>query len=233
MADQRIAVVTGAAQGIGLQVSKDLVRQGDYVVLTGRDSTKLEAAVAEIDAPLSTGVQILDVADQSSVDAFFDWLASTHGRIDVLVNNAGRAYGGVDHSISTTDADLIAEAVDNNALSAWRMMQEALPIMNAAGYGRIVNVSSGMGGLTEMGGGAVPYRVSKTTLNALSRVAAHDAGPDVKVNAVCPGWVRTEMGGPNATRDLSEGAASVLWAANLDTSGPNGGFFRDGQPLNW
>ncbi len=233
MADQRIAVVTGAAQGIGLQVARDLVRQGDFVVLTGRDITKLEAALAEIDAPSSTGAHILDVSDQSSVDAFFDWLATAHGRIDVLVNNAGRAYGGYDHSIDTTDAELIGEAIDNNALSAWRTMQKALPMMNAAGYGRVVNVSSGMGGLTEMGSGAVPYRVSKTTLNALTRVAGHEAGSNVKVNAVCPGWVRTDMGGPNATRDLTEGAASVLWAANLDASGPNGGFFRDGQSLNW
>ena len=230
MANQRIVVVTGATQGIGLEVARQLVLQGDKVVPTGRDLGKLRIAVDEIGAQ---DAQVLDVSEQSSVDDFFGWLLPKYGRIDVLINNAGRTYGSDDRTIEDTSAELIAEAIDNNALGAWRTMKKALPPMNAAGYGRIVNVSSGMGGLTEMGGGAVPYRVSKTTLNALTRVIAHDAGSDVKINAVCPGWVRTEMGGPNATRDVAEGAASVLWAANLDASGPNGGFFRDGEVVNW
>ena len=113
------------------------------------------------------------------------------------------------------------------------MMQKALPMMQQGDYGRIVNVSSGMGALSDMGSGAVPYRVSKTALNALTLLAAQEAAANVKVNAVCPGWVRTDMGGQSATRDVPTGARGIVWAATLPDDGPTGGFFRDGKAIEW
>jgi NAD(P)-dependent dehydrogenase (short-subunit alcohol dehydrogenase family) len=232
-AGQRVAVITGASQGLGLETARQLLEDGLTVVLTARNNDAGKQGLSELGENRSASFDILDVADQSSVDAFFDRLLAKHGRIDVLVNNAGRIYGGYGTSVVDTSVDLIAEAFNNNALGALRMIQKALPEMNRSGYGRIVNVSTGMGALNEMGTGAVPYRISKTAMNAITRITAGEAAENVKVNSVCPGWVRTEMGGPGATRSVREGAAGIVWAATLPDSGPSGGFFRDGKPIAW
>ncbi len=227
----KVAVITGAAQGLGFETARRLAALGHRVVVTGRDPKALAEASQSIGEAAEW--RVLDVSDDASVETFFDWLRSTHGRLDVLVNNAGRIYGGHGAGLAGTDTQTLAEAINNNALGAYRMLREALPIMAAHGYGRVVNVSSGMGALSDMGSGAIPYRVSKTALNALTKLAAHEAPKMVKVNAVCPGWVRTEMGGPSATRDLGEGAKGIVWAATLPDDGPNGGFFRDGRSIDW
>jgi NAD(P)-dependent dehydrogenase (short-subunit alcohol dehydrogenase family) len=226
----RVAVITGAAKGLGLETARQLSELGLRTVLTGRTDTALAAAAASIPG---AEWHALDVADDASVATFFDWLERSHGRLDVLVNNAGRIYGAHRRTLLDTDAATVAEAIDNNALGALRMMQRALPMMGRHGYGRIVNVSSGMGALTDMGSGSVPYRVSKAALNALTILAAHEAPTGVKVNAVCPGWVRTDMGGPGASRDVASGASGIVWAATLPEDGPTGGFFRDGRPIAW
>ena len=114
-----------------------------------------------------------------------------------------------------------------------RTMHRAVTLMERGNYGRIVNVSSGMGALNEMGSGWPAYRVSKTALNALTRIADQESSPAIKVNAVCPGWVRTDMGGPSATRSVQKGVEGIIWAATLDDDGPSGGFFRDGMPIEW
>lgn len=234
MASKRvIAVVTGASQGLGLETCRQLVERGMHVILTARSQDAVERGLAVLSAAGSFEGRVLDVASDRSVEQLFVWLAKEHGRIDILINNAGRIYGAFNATLAITGTDVIADAVDNNALGAWRMMRRALPMMNAAGHGRIVNVSSGMGALSDMGSGAIPYRVSKTALNALTILAAHEAQDDVKVNAVCPGWVRTDMGGASAPRSLGEGVSGIVWAATLPDDGPNGGFFRDGQPVDW
>jgi NAD(P)-dependent dehydrogenase (short-subunit alcohol dehydrogenase family) len=202
-------------------------------VLTARTRQAVDAGLAALGNPVNVEGQILDVSDDNSVAAFFDWLMKTNRQVDILVNNAGRVYGGWGRNLAGTEAGAIAEAINNNALGAYRMIRQALPQMNRAGYGRIVNVSSGMGQLSEMNGGAIPYRLSKTALNALTRIAANEAGADVKVNSVCPGWVRTEMGSDAAPRTVGEGAAGIVWAATLPGDGPSGGFFRDGKPIAW
>jgi NAD(P)-dependent dehydrogenase (short-subunit alcohol dehydrogenase family) len=227
----RVAVVTGAAQGLGLEVSRGLAASGHRVILTGRDGAALERAAATLPKGRDHRIALLDIASDASVAAFFKELATHEDRLDVLVNNAGRLYGRADDLDSP--ADVIAEAIGNNALGAWRMMQRAIPMMNAQGWGRIANVSSGMGALESLGPDAVPYRASKATLDALTLIAAPACGPGVKLNAVCPGWVRTEMGGSAATRTLEEGASGILWAATLPDDGPHGGFFRDGRRIAW
>ncbi len=226
----RLAVITGASQGLGRETARQLSTRGIRVVLTGRDKGALARAASGL---ANAEIRVLDVADDTSVADFFDWLEETHGRIDVLVNNAGRIYGAHGASVLGTDTATLAEAINNNALSAHRMIRKALPMMADAGYGRIVNVSSGMGALHDMGAGAVPYRVSKAAMNAITILSAHEATGSVKVNAVCPGWVRTEMGGPSASRDIESGATGIVWAATLPEDGANGGFFRDGQAIAW
>lgn len=227
---RRVAVITGASQGLGLETARQLSTRGIRVVLTGRDAGALSRAAGGLE---NAEGHVLDVADDASVADFFGWLQATHKRVDVLVNNAGRIYGAHGASLLGTDTATLAEAINNNALSAHRMIRKALPMMADAGYGRVVNVSSGMGALHDMGVGAVPYRVSKAALNALTILAAGEASAGVKVNAVCPGWVRTEMGGPSASRDVESGAAGIVWAATLPEDGANGGFFRDGKAIAW
>lgn len=160
-AGQRVAVITGASRGLGLETARQLLEVDFKVVLTARTTEAGEKGLAELGESKSASFDTLDVADQSSVDAFFGRLLPEHGRIDVLVNNAGRIYGGYGASIVDTSADLVAEAFNNNALGALRMIQKVLPEMNRSGYGRIVNVSTGMGALNEMGTGAVPYRIRR------------------------------------------------------------------------
>jgi NAD(P)-dependent dehydrogenase (short-subunit alcohol dehydrogenase family) len=228
---KRIAVVTGASRGLGLETCAALGRLGQRVLLTARKAEDAERRASELRAQgLDVIGYALDVASDTSVDAFVVAVEREHGRVDVLVNNAGAVFEDSGGS-ATVPASALARAFEVNALGAYRVTRAFLPRMNRHRYGRVVNVSSGMGSITEMIGGSPAYRVSKAALNALTRIFHAEAGDDVKVNSICPGWVRTDMGGPRATRSVSEGAAGIVWAATLPNDGPSGGFFRDGEPI--
>jgi NAD(P)-dependent dehydrogenase (short-subunit alcohol dehydrogenase family) len=227
----RVALVTGANRGIGREVARGLAQRGFVTVAGARDRAKGEATARE----LGDGVvaRQLDVADPESVAAAAAWVRDELGRLDVLVNNAAILYDTWQRA-ADADLDVVHEALETNLFGAWRLCQACLGLMrDTDGSRRIVNVSSGAGSLTGMGGGAPAYRISKVSLNALTRMLAaelRDTG--ILVNAVCPGWVATDMGGAGG-RPVTEGAASVLWAVDLPDDGPTGGFFRDGQPVPW
>jgi NAD(P)-dependent dehydrogenase (short-subunit alcohol dehydrogenase family) len=173
-------------------------------------------------------VRRLDVTHADSIEG----LARELDRVDVLVNNAAILYDTWNRA-ATVDLDIVREAMETNLYGAWAMSQALLPQLRRSGHGRIVNVSSGAGSLATMGGGTPAYQVSKAALNAFTRTLAGELrGDGILVNAVCPGWVATDMGGP-AGRPVEEGAASVVWAALLPDDGPTGGFFRDGEPVAW
>jgi NAD(P)-dependent dehydrogenase (short-subunit alcohol dehydrogenase family) len=196
------------------------------VLLGARDPAKGARAARQIGGGVSA-LQ-LDVADRESVRA------ATAGldRLDVLVNNAAILYDTWQRGIDA-DLDQVREALDTNLLGAWRLTQAVLPLLRASPAGRIVNVSSGAGALTDMGGGTPAYRTSKAALNALTRVLAADLrGDGILVNAVCPGWVATDMGGAGG-RPVQDGAAGIVWAATLPDDGPTSGFFRDGRAIDW
>jgi NAD(P)-dependent dehydrogenase (short-subunit alcohol dehydrogenase family) len=196
------------------------------VLLGARDPAKGARAARQIGGGVSA-VQ-LDVADPESVRA----AAAGLDRLDVLVNNAAILYDTWQRGVDA-DLDQVREAFDTNLLGAWRMTQAVLPLLRTSRAGRIVNVSSGAGALTDMGGGTPAYRTSKAALNALTRVlAAELRGDGILVNAVCPGWVATDMGGAGG-RPVADGAAGIVWAATLPDDGPTSGFFRDGRPIDW
>jgi NAD(P)-dependent dehydrogenase (short-subunit alcohol dehydrogenase family) len=229
-----IALVTGANRGIGREIAGQLARRGHLVLLTARDSERAAAAAASVAA--ETGGNViglrLDVADPDSVAAAFTLLAREHGRLDVLVNNAGVLLDG-DRTPSTADVGMVARALDTNLLGAWRCAAAAVPLMRSVGAGRIVNVSSTLGSLTgtpSVDARMTGYRVSKAALNLLTQsLAAELAGSGILVNACCPGYTRTGMG-PDATRSPAEGADTPVWLATLPADGPTGGFFEDRRP---
>lgn len=226
----RTALVSGANRGIGLEVCRQLGRQGHRVLLGARNLKQGEEAAALLRGEgLDAEPVLLDVADPESVGR----LAAERHAVDMLVNNAGvgSAFG-----VATLDLDEAAlhATLETNLLGAFRLAKAFVPGMAARGWGRVANVSSGMGQLAEMGGGSLDYRISKAGLNVLTRVLARElADRGVKVNSACPGWVRTDMGGPNATRPVEEGADTIVWLATLPDDGPTGGFFRNRQPIAW
>jgi NAD(P)-dependent dehydrogenase (short-subunit alcohol dehydrogenase family) len=237
MADKPTAVVTGAYRGLGRETCRQLAARGYRVILTARRETEGRAAAAALtEEGLDVHFHPLDVTDEGSIQRLAGFLRDTVGRLDVLVNNAGifpDPTPGLGHdSVFHARADTVRRGFETNALAPLRLCQALIPLMG--GQGRVVNVSSGMGQLSDMNGCCPGYRLSKTALNALTRIFADelkDSG--VKVNSVCPGWVRTEMGGPEATLGVEEGARGIVWAATLPDDGPSGGFFRHGEPIPW
>jgi NAD(P)-dependent dehydrogenase (short-subunit alcohol dehydrogenase family) len=227
----RVAVVSGANRGIGLEVVRQLAERGFTAVLGSRDLARGEAAAARLAldgvVPLA-----LDVADDASVARLAREVEERFGRLDVLVNNAAILWDPGSRA-AQADLDVVREALETNLFGAWRLAQALLPLLRRSDGGRIVNVSSESGSLASMSAGEPAYRTSKAALNALTRMLAAELRADgILVNAVCPGWVATDMGGPGG-RPVAEGAASVVWAAVLPDDGPTGGFFRDGRPLSW
>jgi NAD(P)-dependent dehydrogenase (short-subunit alcohol dehydrogenase family) len=238
MAETRIALVTGANRGIGLEIVRQLARRGLITVLAARNAEKgKEAAATLASEGLEPFVVGLDVSDGDSVRAGIEQLMDLYGRIDVLVNNAGILKEGFtpeEASVLDVSLDLVRETFDINTLGPLRLIQAVVPVMQKQDYGRVVNLSSGAGQLAEMGSGFPAYRMSKSALNALTRLTAAELGAgNIKINAMCPGWVRTQMGGPNATRPVEKGAETAVWLATLPDDGPSGGFFRDMAPIPW
>jgi NAD(P)-dependent dehydrogenase (short-subunit alcohol dehydrogenase family) len=231
MENGRVALVSGGNRGIGLEVSRQLAERGITIVMGSRDAGQGREAAAGL--PDGVVVHQLDVADPESVERLARSVEEEFGRLDILVNNAAISN---DEGQSGAEADLerVKEALEANLFGAWRLCEVAIPMMRRNGYGRIVNVSTGLASLEDMGGGSPGYRVSKTALNVLTRILASELrGSGILVNAVNPGWVQTDMGGSSATRTVEEGAEALVWAATLPNNGPNGGFFRDREPVAW
>lgn len=235
----RIAVVTGANRGLGLETCRQLADLGLTVILTSRDARKGEAAAESL---RGSGRDVrhhpLDVTDPHSIQRLARFVESEFGRLDVLVNNAGVFLDPVDSpdpdaaSVFRADLDVVRRSMETNVYGPLLLCQALVPLMH--GRGRIVNLSSGMGQLSDMNGRCPGYRFSKTALNALTRILADELRDTrIKVNSLCPGWVRTDMGGPNAERPVEEGADTIVWLATLPDDGPSGGFFRDRKPIPW
>jgi len=230
--ERRVALVSGGNRGIGREVAGQLAALGYTVVIGSRDLARGKQVAEELGEDV-TALQ-LDVTDAESIDRCIAAVGDEFGRLDVLVNNAGVTGGGWSTSAVDIDLDEVRETLETNLFGAWRLTQAALPLIRRNGYGRIVNISSGMGQLSDMGGRSPSYRVSKTGLNALTRMLTAELGEEnILVNSVSPGWVRTDMGGANARRSVEEGAETPVWLATLPDDGPRGGFFRDREPIPW
>jgi NAD(P)-dependent dehydrogenase (short-subunit alcohol dehydrogenase family) len=229
--NERVALVSGGNRGIGLEIVRQLAESGITTILGSRDEESGRKAAEGL--PGSVVVRGLDVSDDESVGRLASFVEGEFGRLDILVNNAAISN---DEGQRGVDADLqrVREALETNLFGAWRLCEVAIPLMRRHGYGRIVNISTGMAALEDMGGGSPGYRVSKTGLNALTRILASELrGSGILVNSVEPGWVQTDMGGSRAPRPVEEGAEGAVWAATLPNNGPTGGFFRDRRQIPW
>lgn len=234
MAEQRMALVTGGNRGIGLEVCRQLAQQGTRVILGSRDARKGVAAASQLKSGgLAVETRQLDVANAQSIRECMTWLRKDLGRLDVLVNNAG-IMTEEDDADPLEEIEIIRDTMQTNVYGALLLSRLAIPIMKSRRYGRIVNLSSGMGSLNEMGAGYIGYRLSKAGINVVTRVlAAESEGMGILVNSVDPGWVQTSMGGRGASRTVQKGAESVIWLATLPDNGPTGGFFRDRKAIPW
>jgi NAD(P)-dependent dehydrogenase (short-subunit alcohol dehydrogenase family) len=231
----RIAVVTGANRGIGFEICRQLAKKGVNVVLTARDPGRGERAAKALQREgLNVIFHPLEVTDPDSIRALAESMRDTHARCDILVNNAGILINGARASVMQEPVEVVVKTFETNVYGPMRLMQTLIPLMKKQRYGRIVNISSGLGQLDGMGDGYPAYRLSKTALNALTSMFADAArGSGILVNAACPGWVRTDMGGASATSSVEQGADTAVWLATLPDDGPSAGLFRDREAIAW
>jgi NAD(P)-dependent dehydrogenase (short-subunit alcohol dehydrogenase family) len=232
--ERKIALVTGANKGLGKGVVELLLEKGCKVVLTSRNQEKGLAAVHDIKRKYEDVFYChLDIGDRSSIKSAAAYCKEKFGKLDILINNAGINYDQW-HNALNADLDECRKTLEINLFGQWMMVQEFVPLLKNSISGRIVNVSSGAGSITREEPGTPGYSIAKAGLNMLTIKLGHVLKKDnILINAVCPGWVKTEMGGSQAPREIQEGAESIIWPAMINNDGPTGGFFRDGKSIAW
>lgn len=238
MNDKSVAVVTGGNRGMGLATCKNLAERGFQVLMGCRNLESGEQAARDLrEKELSVEAVKLDITSLEDINALAIYLTDKHGRVDVLINNAGILIDGQlgeAASICDVSADTLKKSFEVNTVGPVMLINALLPLMRQSGSANIVNISSGMGQLSDMGGQYAGYRISKTALNAVTAIfAAELEGSGITINAVCPGWVRTDMGGSKAERTLEEGVDTTIWLATSGDNQQSGGFYRDRQLIDW
>jgi NAD(P)-dependent dehydrogenase (short-subunit alcohol dehydrogenase family) len=239
--DSRVAVVTGANKGIGLEIARQLAREGITVFIGARDEQRGRAAAEKLQAEgLDTRPLRLDVTDDASVAAAASFVEQNAGRLDILVNNAGVAID--DGPPSRVSIDALRRTYETNVFGVVRTTQAMLPLLRRSDAGRIVNLSSGLGSLTQNSDLSwefasvkyLAYNSSKTAVNAITVQFAYELrDTPIKVNAADPGYVATDMNQNQGVRSVEQGAATPVRLALLPPEGPTGGYFNDDGPLPW
>ncbi|MFI5134545.1 MAG: SDR family oxidoreductase [Chitinophagales bacterium] len=228
----KIAVITGANRGIGFEVCRQLARIGFTVVLTARDEFKgSKAAENLVEENLPVEFHQLDVTDEAGIEQLAHFIGEKFGKLDLLVNNAGIISNG--KSISTASLEEIRAVIETNYFGPLMLSKALIPPLKKSNDARIINLSTGMGVWNDLNGTYAGYRLSKVGLNALTAMFANDLlNSKIKVNSVCPGWVRTEMGGPGAPRNVEQGADTITWLAEMKNI-PTGKFFRNRKEISF
>jgi len=230
----RLALVTGANRGMGLETCRQLLARGLRVTMSGRDIDETEKARRTLGDLSQHAIAVpMDVTDKASIEAAHEIILKRLGPVDVLVNNAAVLLFE-NSAVFSIPPEGFSRTFETNLFGTIEVSRIFVPSMADRGYGRVVNVSSGIGQLANMSTYAPAYAISKAALNAFTRILAETyRGRGVLANAVDPGWVRTDMGGPAAPRSIRQGVETTVWLATLPDDGPTGGFFRDRQPISW
>ncbi|MEF2098364.1 SDR family oxidoreductase [Bacillus sp. CFBP9009] len=232
--DIKVALVTGGNRGIGYELVKQLALNSFKVILASRDPEMGHEVTQKLkESNLDVSFLVMDVDNQESIHQAAITVNEQYGRLDVLINNAG-VYLDENKNLVTMDNSILEKTMATNFFGVYHVIRSFMPLMEKQGYGRIINVSSEYGAMTEMSyPGVGAYKMSKFALNGLTRLVAAEIKGDIKINAVDPGWVSTDMGGSSAPRTPKQAAESILWLATIGPEGPNGGFFRDGKQIDW
>jgi NAD(P)-dependent dehydrogenase (short-subunit alcohol dehydrogenase family) len=238
----KIALVTGANKGLGFEISRQLAKQGIRVLLGARDLEKGKAAAAKLQQEgLDVQPIAIDISNPESIESAIAAIKELGG-LDILINNAGVLLEDWSTPVSEISLEIIAQTLQTNFYGALSLCQAIVPMMKAANYGRIVNMSSTLGSLADAGDpnshyagvGSPAYRLSKTILNSVTVLFAKELrGTNVLINSACPGWVQTDMGSSAAALTVEQGADTPVWLATLPDDGANGGFFNSRQPISW
>jgi NAD(P)-dependent dehydrogenase (short-subunit alcohol dehydrogenase family) len=227
---KEIAVITGATRGIGKALASHLSKYNYYVIALGRDQKKLD----ELKEEGIPEIYKIDLRNLDEIQNIINQIKSKHSQIDILVNNAG-IYNTDDDLMEFLETNELLDSLQINSFAPMKMIQKTIALLKNSKNPRIINISSGMGAIQDMGSGAPAYRMSKTILNTITILFHHELFNKykIRINAVCPGWVRTEMGGSSAPRSIEQGIAGILWLIDTNKDGPSGKFFRDGQEISW
>ncbi|MBT2757511.1 SDR family NAD(P)-dependent oxidoreductase [Mesobacillus foraminis] len=230
----KVALVTGGNRGIGYELVKQLAMKNFKVILSSRNpETGHKAAKNLKESNLDVSHVVMDVNNQGSIHQAAVEINEQYGRLDVLINNAG-VYLEESKKLVAMDHSILERTMTINFFGAYHVIRSFIPLMEKQGYGRIINVSSEYGAMSEMSySGEGAYKLSKLALNGLTRLIAAEIKGDIKINAADPGWVSSDMGGPSAPRTPRQAAESILWLATIGPEGPNGEFFRDGKQISW
>jgi NAD(P)-dependent dehydrogenase (short-subunit alcohol dehydrogenase family) len=227
-----IVLVTGGNRGIGLEIARQLAQRGARVILTARKKKAGEEALSKLKGEgLKAEFHELDVSKAESISGIRSYVTATHRKLDVLINNAG-ILADADTSVLEVDVQTVRKTLETNTIGPLLLAQALAPLLAKSKAGRIVNISSGMGAISDMGSDHAAYRLSKAALNAVTAMLGA-ALPKVAVNSACPGWVRTDMGGASAERNVAQGADTPVWLALEAPQTLTGKFVRDRQVIDW
>jgi len=232
--DKKIAAVTGGNRGIGFQICRDIANKDLKVLLTARNSEKgAKSAKILQDEGLDVTFYELDVSSAESIDNFVSRVTKEFSRIDVLVNNAAIIPDSRSSGLSVEIQELQV-SLETNVYGVIQLSQKIIPLMIKNNYGRIINLSSGMGQFADMGSGYLAYRISKTAVNAITKVLANETDSyNIQINSVDPGWVKTEMGGAGASLSVEEGADTIVWLSTRPDNSPTGMFYKKREIISW
>ncbi|MED4074584.1 SDR family oxidoreductase [Priestia endophytica] len=232
--DMKVALVTGGNRGIGYELVRQLALNGFKVILASRDPEMGHEAAQKLkESNLDVSFVGMDIGNQESIRQGAIAVSDRYGRLDVLINNAG-VYLDENEKLLNMEPSVLEKTMTTNFFGAYHVIRSFIPLMQQHGYGRIINISSEYGAMSEMSSpGVGAYKLSKLSLNGLTQLVATEINGDIKINAVDPGWVSTDMGGPSAPRTPKQAARSILWLATIGPEGPNGEFFRDGKRIDW
>ncbi|BFJ01281.1 SDR family oxidoreductase [Priestia megaterium] len=230
----KVALVTGGNRGIGYELVRQLAMDGFKVILTSRNSETGRKAVQKLkDSPLEVSYVVMDISNEASILKAAATISEQYGRLDVLINNAG-IYLDKNQKLVNMEPSILEKTLATNFFGSYHVIRSFIPLMEQQSYGRIINVSSEYGAMSEMSSpGVGAYKLSKLILNGLTQLIAAESTKDIKINAVDPGWVSSDMGGPSAPRTPEQAARSILWLATIGTEGPSGGFFKDEKQIDW